>query len=353
MADETLTALAAEAFIYGYPLVFNLEEIDRVVKDGLGALPATTINEFGHATKLAGPEERFVSINNDTIYSVAIVDLGAGALRLEVPDTAGRYYVLQFVDAWTNNFAYVGHRATGTEAGAYLLVPPDWDGAEPTDATLIRFPTRIAVIVGRWAVDGAADMPAVRELQAKLSLTPAGGAQEGLPRPEPGAREDIAFFEKLRVWSQAFPPAQRDRDFQERFGPIGLLDAESPFTEPSERLADALRTGMQRGRQDLEASLRHGPNPKQNGWDLTYHAFDYNLDYFEVGALDEPRWKLADPDGRYLLRAGAARGGLWGNHGFEAAYAMVYEDEDGQPLEGSMRTGSDSPRTLHAAHSGR
>jgi len=29
-----------------------------------------------------------------------------------VPDTSGRYYVLQFVDAWTNNFAYVGRRAT-------------------------------------------------------------------------------------------------------------------------------------------------------------------------------------------------------------------------------------------------
>jgi hypothetical protein len=25
-----------------------------------------------------------------------------------VPDTGGRYDVLQFVDAWTNNFAYIG-----------------------------------------------------------------------------------------------------------------------------------------------------------------------------------------------------------------------------------------------------
>ena len=31
--------------------------------------------------------------------------------------------VLQFVDAWTNNFAYVGRRATGTAAGSFLLVP--------------------------------------------------------------------------------------------------------------------------------------------------------------------------------------------------------------------------------------
>ena len=62
----------------------------------------------------------------------------------------------------------------------------------------------------------------------------------------------------------------------------------------------------------------------QNGWKLTYHVFDYNLDFFEVGALNEDAWKLADGPARYMQRALAARGGLWGNHGYEAAYAMVY-----------------------------
>ena len=54
-----------------------------------------------------------MSINNDTVYSIAQLDLSGGPVRLRVPDAGGRYYVLQFVDAWTNNFAYVGHRATG------------------------------------------------------------------------------------------------------------------------------------------------------------------------------------------------------------------------------------------------
>ena len=53
---------------------------------------------------------------NDTIYSIAQIDVSGGPVLLRVPDTAGRYYVLQFVDAWTNNFAYVGRRATGTAA---------------------------------------------------------------------------------------------------------------------------------------------------------------------------------------------------------------------------------------------
>ena len=80
----------------------------------------------------------------------------------------------------------------------------------------------------------------------------------------------------------------------------------------------------------MEYALKHGASPEQNGWKLTYHAFDYNLDFFEVGALDDERWKIDDPKLRYVERALAARGGLWGNHGYEAAYAMVYDDGDGE-----------------------
>jgi hypothetical protein len=57
----------------------------------------------------------------------------------------------------------------------------------------------------------------------------------------------------------------------------------------------------------------------QNGWRLGTHAFDYNLDFFEIGALDDPAWKLEEPERRLLGPAVAARTGLWGNHGYEAA----------------------------------
>ncbi|HEY0277616.1 MAG TPA: DUF1254 domain-containing protein [Solirubrobacterales bacterium] len=334
MPDDRI-ALAAEVFIYGFPLVFNLEEVDRFTKEGMGVLPAAPLNTFSHATELAGPDVRFVTINNDTVYSIAQVDVGAGPVRFEVPDAAGRYYVMQFVDAWTDNFAYVGHRATGTAAGAYLLVAPGWEGEAPRDATVIHFPTRIASIVGRWAVDGEADMPAVRELQSGLKLTPEGGDHAGLPQPEGAVAEDLAFFERLRVWIQAFPPAARDRDHQQRFAPLGIFEPASPFIDPDPGLAADLRGGLKEGREKMEYALKHGSSPEQNGWKLTYHAFDYNLDFFEVGALDDERWEISDPKLRYVERALAARGGLWGNHGYEAAYAMVYDDGEGEALDGS------------------
>jgi hypothetical protein len=333
---QDLATLAEEAFIYGFPLVFNLHEIGRFPHEGFGPLRATPYNEFGHAVALAGPDTTFVSVNNDTVYSLACIDASSGPVQLDVPDSGGRYYVMQFVDAWTNNFAYVGRRATGTAAASYLLVPPGWSGEAPDGLTVIRLPTAVAAIVGRWAVDGEADLPEVRELQRRLRLT-ATGAAAGVPEVDARVSEDLHFFETLRTGIQAYPPAARDVVYQQRFASLGLLSEDSPYRDPEPALAAALRAGLQSGRERLEQSLLRAPAPKQNGWDRAYHAFDYNLDFFEVGALDSERWKIPEGPLRYLLRAGSARAGLWGNQGYEAAYAMVYVDADGEPLHGDHR----------------
>jgi hypothetical protein len=336
VAERDLTVLAVEAFFYGFPLVFDLSEVGRFAREGIGAVPATPYNEFGHADRLAGAETKFVSVNNDTVYSIANVDVSGGPVRLNVPDSQGRYYVLQFVDAWTNNFAYVGHRATGTEAGSFLLVAHGWEGEAPRGVRVIRFPTNIATIVGRWAVNGEADLPNVVELQQRLTLTPTAPG-DGVPDGDPSVAEDLRFFEQLRAWMAAFPPSERDRSYQRRFVPLGLFEAQSPYTDEASELADVLRHALATAKQKMEEALRGNTSPIQNGWSLTYHVFDYNLDSFEIGALDDDAWKLPDGPMRYAQRALAARGGLWGNHGYEAAYAMVYLDGDGKPLDGADR----------------
>ena len=339
MTPDERTALAAEAFIYGFPLVFDLRQVDRFLRSGIGGVPAARFNQFGHASELAGPEATFVSINNDTVYSIAQVDLSGGSVRLDVPDASGRYYVLQFVDAWTNNFAYIGHRATGTGAGSFLLVPPGAHIQPADDTTVIEFPTAVGTIVGRWAVNGSDDLEEVRRLQAALTLSPTTDhLGDGLPAPNTSVPEDVAFFERMRVWMQAFPPAPRDLAYQSRFESLGLFEGSSPYANADPDLLSAVRDGLVQGRELLEQIIRNTPSPKENGWNLTYHVFDYNLDFFEVGALDEDRWKVEDdPAKRYVLRAAAARGGLWGNHGYEAAYAMVYDDADGHQLNGRFR----------------
>jgi hypothetical protein len=332
-------ALAAEAYLFGFPLVCNLGQVRRFTRAGIGSLAPGPFNAFAHATQLAGPQDTFVSINNDTVYSVAPLDLSVGPLRLEVPDTADRYYVLQFVDAWTDNFAYLGRRATGTAAAAYWIVPPDWTDPLPGADGVIRSPTTVAIIVGRWAVDGADDLGEVRRLQEQLRLEPLleGARGAGLPPLDPGVPEELAFFERLRVWSQAFPPAPSEQEHLQRFAALGVLDAETPYRDPPAEPAAALREGAESGRARVEEALVQMPSPEQNGWKLSFHVFDYNNDYFEIGTLDGPEWRIADRDAARVARAASARAGLWGNHAYEAAYAMTWTDDAGELLRGDQR----------------
>lgn len=343
--SDDLAALAADAYVYGFPLVFGLRHVRHLAGRGVGWVAPTAYNHFSHALTLAGPRAQFVSINNDTIYSIAHVDVSGGPVLLRVPDAAGRYYVLQFVDAWTNNFAYVGRRATGTVAGSFLLVPPAerghlvppaGRGHAPAGAAVIEFPTTVGTIVGRWACDGPADLYAVRALQRRLSLVPSG-TPHGIPVPAV-VPAGLAFFEQLRTWMRAFPPSAADRAYQQRFGPLGLLDPASPYVGRRPRLAAALATGAAAAKQKIERPLTaSGLAPVVNGWALAFHMFDYNVDHLGLGTIDDSAWKIHDREAGYLARAQAARGGLWGNHGYEAAYAVTYMDADGEQLDGRGR----------------
>jgi hypothetical protein len=74
-----------------------------------------------------------------------------------------------------------------------------------------------------------------------------------------------------------------------------------------------------REEEDHSDPLLDGSCSIQNGWDPTYHVFNYNLHFFQIGALDDDARKLPDGPMRYARRALATRGRLWGNHGYEAA----------------------------------
>lgn len=339
MSDGDLATLVGEAYLYGYPLVADVDEVIRFTRSGMGSVPAAPFNEFSHARTLAGPKDTFVTINNDTLYSIAQLDLSAGPMVLEVPDAADRYYVLQFIDVWTNNFAYVGTRASGTKAGSYLLTPPGWSGDVPKGSVQISFPTRVGSILGRWACAGADDLAAVHALQDRLHIRALGDAQPpaGVPEPTPGVPDSVRFLEQMRTWMAAFPPAAPDREYQQRFASLGLLDEHSPYADLPDERVRALAGGLAAAKEKLEAFTRTGTVAKINGWMVGLHMFDYNLDWFGPGTIDEPEWKKADRATAYPERALSARVGLWGNHAYEATYAQVFEDDRGEQLTGGRR----------------
>ena len=329
---------AAEMYVYGYPLVYSLREVGGFA-EGHSSLPVSAPwNRFGYARELLGPETSFVSPNNDTLYTLAALDLRPGPLVLHVPDTGDRYYVLQFVDAWTNNFAYIGRRATGTAERRFLLAGPDDPAEAPEDMQLVRAPTGLVMVVGRVQVNGAADAPAVHALQDRFTLTPLNpsGPAQGVPAPDPRVGEDLRWWETFRVQLAAFPPPESDAPLLAVAGTLGLADATSPYVDPDPELAKALIAGAKAGRETIE-ELAKGGAPPPSGWMPATHYFDYNTEYLGLGTIDAPEWRIDDRRRAYATRAAAARAGLYGNHGYEANYEIVYVDADGEQLNGSRR----------------
>lgn len=143
---------------------------------------------FTHARQLlrAG-KSRVVTPNNDTLYTNAWLDLSDGPLVIDVPDTAGRYYVLGLLDFYTNPFAHIGQRLTGTAARSFVVVPPGWQGKLPiafdAPGARIEAPTRWLWIIGRLLVDGPQDVSAVNALQDGFLVRTLADWQAGRTSP--------------------------------------------------------------------------------------------------------------------------------------------------------------------------
>ena len=119
-------------------------------------------------------------VNRDTLPTVGWLDLSKGPRILHVPDMAGRYYSVQFTDPSKNtNFAYVGKRTTGTEAGDYLITGPNWKGPVPGGMPQIASPNNSVLVLGRVLVESDSDLPAAYALAKKVQLTPLNEGQSG------------------------------------------------------------------------------------------------------------------------------------------------------------------------------
>jgi hypothetical protein len=121
---------------------------------------------------------------------------------LTVPAIADRYYTMEIVDFMGDNFAYVGTRATGTKAGNYAIVGPDWKGTRPEGVTALPpSATPWATILGRTYVKDASDLDAAHKIQDQYKLTPL--SQWG--------KSEITPPKDAVIWEGYDPKADRSR----------------------------------------------------------------------------------------------------------------------------------------------
>jgi hypothetical protein len=110
-------------------------------------------------------------VNRDTLLTVGWWDLGKGPQILHVPDMAGRYYSVQFADPSNNvNFACVGKRTTGTEAGDYLTTSPGWEGAVLRGMAQISSPNNAVLVLGRVFVESDSDLSTAYALTKQIQV---------------------------------------------------------------------------------------------------------------------------------------------------------------------------------------
>lgn len=120
------------------------------------------------ASVRAFPDATFtdvVSPNADTLYSIAWLDLKQEPIVMSVPDTRGRYYLMEMLDGWTNVFASPGKRTTGTAKADYAVTGPGWSGTLPAGMKELKSPTALVWVIGRTQTNGKVDYAAVHTIQ--------------------------------------------------------------------------------------------------------------------------------------------------------------------------------------------
>ena len=323
-------AIAEEAFIYGLPLVMNYAVMNEFAVDknsGQYKGPFNTI--VSEARVFTYKDTAVVTPNSDTPYSLLWLDLRAEPFVISVPAVARpRYYAVQLIDGNTYNYGYIGSRATGVEAGDFLVVGPGWKGETPPGIKKVfQSTTPFALTIFRTQLFNAADMPNVVKVQAgykaqplsaflKQAAPPAAPVPDFLPASTAGIKDN--FFAYLNAALQWVPVGEEDKAVRERLARIGIGPGRSfDFKDLSAEHKAAMLLAMKEGSDKVKAYLDGGMK---------------DIDGWKLGSLFGDR---AFFNGDWLKRAAAADGGIFGNDAVEAMYPLTRSDAQGQALDGS------------------
>jgi hypothetical protein len=170
-------------FIYFWPRLLLLAYKRAILVKGFGEGPVPINTLYTEPQKLfaepitaqtaSSSNLMTVGVNHDTLPTAGWLDLSKGPLVLHVPDMNDRYYSIQFTDPSKNtNFAYVGTRTTGTQAGDYLITGPGWKGSVPQGMKQISSPNNSVLLLGRVLVYNDSDLATAYDLSKQIQLTP-------------------------------------------------------------------------------------------------------------------------------------------------------------------------------------
>jgi hypothetical protein len=335
--QETLTPeqakqIAEEAYIYAFPMLDHYKMMFDLAKYPESGAYEGPFNTIINKSVLLGPEyTTIVRPNNDTFYTIIWFNLTGGPMVLKVPAIVdNRYYSFQIVDKYTHNIDYIGTRATGFDAGAYLFVGPNWKGEKPEGINrIIKSEGNYLVAVGRTQVFNPIDIDAAKAVQANYKVqtlndflgkeTTSQVIAPAIPPYNPEKVTGVEFITYLNAIMADGKVHESERALFEKFAKIGIGPGKSFDVEAMDSsIVNAIKEGIVSAQAKIKAESSM-LGEQRNGWQLISGAF---------GTREAMK-------GKYLTRAAAAYFGLWGNDLEEAFYPESSVDGMGDALDGS------------------
>jgi hypothetical protein len=323
--------IAEAGFIYGLPIVMNYAVMyDYAVDRSSGQFKAPFNHIANAATVFTYKDTSIPTPNSDTPYSIVWMDLRAEPMVLSVPVVdPRRYYSVQLCDGNTYNYGYIGSRATGNEAGSYMVVGPNWNGTTPSGIKkTFRSSTQFSAAIFRTQLFDPDDIDNVKKVQAGYAAKTLS-AYLNQPPPAPVPNIDFPkidkelvktnFFEYLDFALRFAPAAPDEAEIRNQLARIGVGPGKT-FNFKDLSLEDKLETvvGIKEGERKIDEAVANA-GKGINGWRMSSLFGD-----------------SAFFNGDWLKRAAGAKAGIYGNDAEEATYPATRSDSDGQTLEGSQ-----------------
>ncbi len=335
MTPEYVAAVGRMAYIWGWPLVNNLNRALAIEKlPGPGRIgdvaPAAPPGSISMLTDYISYKEQMVTCpNQDTVYGAGYQHVAAEPVVIQVPDFHGRFFTYQIADARTESFGRIG-KQYGTKPGLYLLVGPNWQGNTPAGITgVIHSPTDLVVILPRvFQDDTPEDNAAIQSLISQIMVYPLSEfdgkmktmdwkTTPAFPAPASGGGETKwvvpeKFFDELPVVMGQVPPLPGEEALYKTFQAVLDAAAKDP------KLKAVLTQTAVSAEKELIAPLfefHNNGRPVGNGWNSPPNGAQWGYDY--------------------LSRAATAKSNMYDNAPQETRYIYTDFDSSNQRLDGA------------------
>ena len=322
--------IAEVGFIYGLPIVMNYGVMYEYAIDRNSGQFKAPFNQLKNEPNVyTYKDTAIVTPNSDTPYSFVWIDLRAEPIVFSVPAVdPTRYYSVMFCDGNTYNYGYIGTRATGSAAGDYMAVGPDWKGATPAGIKKVfRSSTQFSLVGCRTQLFDSGDLDNVKKVQAGYKVQPLSTYLKQAPPPPapaidfPKIDKELVktnFFEYLDFALQFAPAEANEKEIRTQLARIGVGPGRTfSFKDLTLEQKIEIGLGMKEGERRIDEAVAN-VGKSINGWRVSSLPGD-----------------SAHYNGGWLKRAAAAKAGIYGNDAVEAMYPLTRVDGDGQTLDGS------------------